>query len=290
MLGRTMDNAGPPMLGKTRFDEVYDNPDPRSYFQTLGELEYQIPHHAQQVFRSLLDTRGASGGLEAGGVVDLCCSYGINAALLNHDLTLQDLYDRYASPELAVLSTAELAAADRAFFRQRRRQSDVVGAVGIDAAANAVSYALGAGVLDAAISENLETTAPSPALRAAVGEVTLITVTGGVGYIGATTFQRLLDCMSAPVWVAALVLRTVPYQPIADTLARFGLVTEKLRTQTFPQRRFSDAEEQRSALEALAHVGVNPAGKEAAGLYHADLYLSRPAPDIAKLPLEDLFE
>lgn len=29
--------------GKTRFDEIYDAPDPRAYFRRLAPLEYEIP-------------------------------------------------------------------------------------------------------------------------------------------------------------------------------------------------------------------------------------------------------
>jgi hypothetical protein len=35
-------------------------------------------------------------------VLDICCSYGINAALLNHHVTLEELYDRYTSPKLSL--------------------------------------------------------------------------------------------------------------------------------------------------------------------------------------------
>ncbi|MEC3981943.1 class I SAM-dependent methyltransferase [Amycolatopsis sp. H20-H5] len=278
------DTTRPALLGKTSFDDIYDSPDPRSYFRTLDPLDYQIPHHANAVFRTLLDKRGNTGG----AVVDLCCSYGINATLLNHDLTLHELYARYCAEPAAGLSPTELLATDREFFRRARRRSGVVRSVGIDAAANAVSYAVDAGMLDEGFAENLELAAPSSALRAAVADTQLITVTGGVGYIGAQTFERLLDCMPRPAWVAAFVLRTVPYQEIADGLRRFGLVTEKVTTRTFLQRRFSDAEEQRHALEDLAYLGTSPEGKEMTGFYHTELYVSRPAADIAEMPLAEL--
>lgn len=277
------DTTRPALLGKTSFDEIYDNPDPRSYFRTLDPLDYQIPHHANKVFRTLLDRRG-----HTGAVVDLCCSYGINATLLNHDLTLRELYARYGSPATAALSPTELLASDRAFFDRSKRRSGVAHTVGIDAAANAVAYAVDAGTLDEGFAENLELAEPSTALRAAVADTQLITVTGGVGYIGANTFERLLGCMPEPAWVAAFVLRTVPYQAVAEGLARFGLVTEKITTKTFVQRKFSDAEEQRHAFEDLAYLGTSPDGKETTGFYHTELYVSRPAADIAALPLAEL--
>lgn len=290
MLGReTKSPAYPALPGKTRFEEIYDQPDPRLYFQTLGLLEYQIPHHGQRAFQALAEARRrTSAGAGLGTVVDLCCSYGINTALLNHDLSLQDLHARYTSAELADLPTAELMALDRLFFQQRRLRSGAARSVGIDAAEHAVAYAIGAGVLDRAFSENLEVAQPSPALRAAIADARLVTVTGGVGYIYTRTFERLLGCFSTPPWIAAFVLRTVPYQPIADVLARFGLVTEKFPGRTFPQRRFSDARERKYVLSTLSRQGLDPAEKEAEGYYHTDLYVSRPPRDIAELPLPSL--
>lgn len=182
--------------GKARFDDIYDRPDPRAYFQTLRSLDYQTPHHGQRVFRALVgarrETRGEQNPVT---VLDLCCSYGINAALLNHEVTLEDLYARYASRELASLSSAQLAALDRAFFAVRRRPG-ATRSVGVDLAAQAVGYATGVGLLDEGFADNLEITEPSPALRAAASHVGLITVTGGIGYISDKTFQRILECAS----------------------------------------------------------------------------------------------
>ncbi|MBA3611025.1 MAG: hypothetical protein H0W54_06380, partial [Rubrobacter sp.] len=81
---------------KANFNHVYDLPDPRGYFETLGSLGYLAPEHGRRVFSALLKSmRGEAG--EDPKVLDLCCSYGVNAALLKHDLTLDDLYARYAS-------------------------------------------------------------------------------------------------------------------------------------------------------------------------------------------------
>lgn len=274
--------------GKADFGHVYDCPDPRPYCATLQAVEYQIPHHGQAVFRTLADAlQRLHPERTPLTVVDLCCSYGINAALLNHRVTLADLYTRYATPQLAGLPTRHLVVEDRRFFASRRRP-DAGRITGIDAASQATGYAHDVGLLDQAFGENLELTEPSPALRHALTGTDLVTVTGGVGYVFTRTFARLLDCMPTPPWVAAFVLRTVPYRPIADLLDRVGLVTEKLSARTFRQRRFADHAEQHAAFRALAAAGLHPAGKEIDGYYHTDLYLSRPAPDVAALPLARL--
>ena len=58
---------------KANFDHVYDLPDPRGYFETLGSLDYLAPEHGRHLFPILLRELGTSGGPD--GVLDLCCSY-----------------------------------------------------------------------------------------------------------------------------------------------------------------------------------------------------------------------
>lgn len=278
---------------KANFDHVYDLPDPRGYFEALGALDYLAPEHGRRLFPTLLAEVRAGGG--PAGVLDLCCSYGVNAALLDHDLTLDDLYARYASPDLADLSAEKLAASDRLFYAERRNDEPVE-IVGADSAANAVRYALSAGLLEAGFGQNLETEEPSAAFERAVGNTGLVTVTGGVGYVWERTFDRVVRSVTQartdgrPPWVATLPARLVDYGPLSALFSRYGLVTEKLRTRTFPQRRFSDAAEREHALRELTKLGVDPTGKEEEGWYHADLYLSRPAEEAARLSVDELFE
>lgn len=265
--------------GKTRFDDIYDQPDPRAYFRTLAPYEYEIPQHAQAVFRRTRELRGRlSGGEGPVTVLDLCCSYGINAALLNHDLTLADLYAHYTSDEAAALTPHELVERDKAFYASRRRP-DATPVIGLDLAENATRYALDAGLLDEAYAENLERHPPSPQLRQAVARTGLITVTGGIGYISHRTFDALLDCARLPVWVSAFVLRTVPYGRIAETLAAHGLDTATDFSRTYTQRLFTSPEERRDAIRQVTLAGEDPAGYESEGRYHTRLHESRPRGD-----------
>lgn len=277
--------------GKASFEHVYDREDPREYFRTLGGMDYRIPHHGQRLFSTLVEQR--RDGRRTGDpvtVVDLCCSYGINGALLKHDVTLDDLYERYGSRELDGLSPEELAAADREFYGARRTE-DAPRVVGLDLAENAVSYGLRAGLLDDGVIENLEEGEPTDRLREAVSGMDLLTVTGGIGYISERTFDRLLGCLPEErrPWVATLALRWVSYEAIAGVLSRYGLVTERLDTHTFDQRRFRDAAEQEYVCGELQSMGIDPEGRESEGSYHAHFYLSRPAA-ASEVSVEELFE
>ncbi|MFG2650534.1 hypothetical protein [Streptomyces sp. NPDC048436] len=264
--------------GKTRFDDIYNQPDPRAYFRTLSPLRYEIPQQAQDVFRRTLAQRSAVRGTHLPvTVLDLCCSYGINAALLNHDLTLADLYAHYTSEATGSLSRGELIEFDKEFYASRRR-TDAVPVIGVDTAENATRYALEVGLLDEAYAENLERHPPSDGLRSAVGRVGLITVTGGIGYITHRTFDALLDATRLPVWVSAFVLRTVPYQPILASLDAHGLATETDPERAYPQRLFTDLTEQRNAVDQVLKAGDDPTGLEADGRYYTRLHQSRPRP------------
>ncbi|MGI5400782.1 hypothetical protein ACQEVG_15245 [Streptomyces sp. CA-135486] len=261
--------------GKSRFDDIYNEPDPRAYFRRLAPLRYEIPHHAQDVFRRARAERAAAH--ETGApvtVLDLCCSYGINAALLNHHLTLAELYAHYTGPGAERLSPDELIERDKEFYAGRRR-ADATPVIGLDAAGHAVRYAVAVGLLDEAYAENLEQCPPSPGLRHAVAGAGLITVTGGIGYITHHTFEALLGCARLPLWVAAFVLRTVSYQPVITRLADHGLLTETA-AQTYPQRLFTGPTEQRDAIEQTLLAGHNPSGLETRGRYYTQLYHSRP--------------
>lgn len=275
---------------KAEFGDVYNRSDPRAYFQALEPLEYQIPQHARRLFSTLLAARrDKSPSSQPSSLLDVCCSYGVNAALLRTDLTLQDLYARYGDPALAGLAPSELVAADRDFYAARTPPT-APRVVGLDVADRAVGYACDVGLLDAGWAENLEAGAPSAELADGVADAGMVTITGGVGYVTELTFDRLLSVFPASrkPWVAAFVLRMYPYDRIAQALAAHGLVTEQLTGTTFLQRRFASTEERDAAVRSVRERGVDTQGKEETGWYHCDFFLSRPQAETERQPLREL--
>lgn len=273
---------------KADFSNVYDRPDPRAYFGTLKALDYQIPQQALPVFNAVLDALPDKKHNDK--VIDVCCSYGINAAMLSYDVDMADLNAHYAQPDPVKASTGELLESDREFFSGPSLRPDVE-FVGLDVAQPAIDYAVGAGLLADGWAENLETSDPSPELAAGIGDTSLIISTGGVGYVGRPTFESLLGAIDDPenLWLAIFVLRVFDYDEIAQLLAGYGLVTEQVPDVTFLQRRFADRDEQDAATHDVQARGLDPAGKEADGWFHADCFLSRPASAAAETPLSELF-
>ncbi len=270
---------------KAVFDDIYVSPDPRAYFRVLGAHDYEVPTHGATVFAAALEALD----LVQPTVLDVCSSYGINGALLKYDVELDELHARYTGRELADATTRELIESDRAFLQTRRRDG-APRVVGLDSSAPAITYAVAAGLIDHGHAVDLERHRAGRDLRATMAAVDMITVTGGVGYVTARTFDRLLDARgdATPPWIATLCLRSVPYGPVVERLAARGLVTEKLEGVTFPQRRFVDETEQSYALARLAELEVDPAGCESEGRYHVEVFLSRPPQDASACPIEEL--
>jgi SAM-dependent methyltransferase len=272
--------------GKINFDSLYAQEDPREYFKYLGQLDYIIPHLAQPVFAQLIRARAQT---QTGPVtvLDLGCSYGVNGALMKYRLDFEALRQRYTAPDLQTLSTSELLALDRSFYAAWPKNQQVR-VIGVDISANAVRYAEAAGTLDRGIAADFEARDPTPEEAEALADVDIIVSTGCVGYVTSKTFQRLarLARQGRPAWVASFVLRMFPFDEIAATLATQGLVTEQFEGATFVQRRFADRQEMEATMRAVEARGFDTRGHEAEGLFHADLFVSRPEEEIARCPVQ----
>ncbi|GEL18664.1 hypothetical protein [Pseudonocardia asaccharolytica] len=272
---------------KADFSGIYDRPDPRPYFETLKSVDYRIPQEGLPVVAAVLGASARAGRPRT--VLDVCCSYGINAALLRFGVDMDEMRAHYTDPALAALSPDELADADREYYTSRPRRPDLT-VLGVDSAVPAVGYGVRAGLMTDGWAEDLETSDPSPELAAGVRDVGLIVSTGGVGYVGAPTFERLLRAIRDPhdLWAAVFVLRIFDYDEITELFTRHGLVTERVPGMTFRQRRFADRTEHEAAVNEVVRRGLDPAGKEADGWYHAECFITRPAAVAAQVPIADL--
>ena len=273
---------------KANLNHIYDQADPRAYFRELHKLDYGIPGVAKPIFQKLISHLQRRGD-DTVRILDLGCSYGVNAALLKHDLSMEDLYEHWGQKRLADTASEDIIAHDESFFAEFDGP-DGIEVIGLDQAQNAISFAEEVGLLDAGLAEDLETGPLSARGKEELATVDLVTSTGCVGYVTEKSFARLLPTLTQgrPPWIANFVLRLFPFDAIEATLNDWGYVTEKLEGQTFVQRRFASADEQEQVLEQLGDQGIDPTDKEAGGHLVAEFYLSRPAKDVANLPVARL--
>jgi hypothetical protein len=273
---------------KQNFDGIYLKNDPRDYFRYLGQLDYIIPHIAQPVFEELIRARARTQS-EPVTILDLGASYGVNGALLKYDLSYDVLQARYTSPPLQSIAPDEMLKLDRSFYRSWPLRENVR-VIGLDISENAIRYAEQCGTIDHGIVADLETADPSPADAELLASVDLVVSTGCVGYVTDKTFRRVVQLARAgrTPWIASFVLRMFPYDRIADILTDHGLVTEKFEGATFVQRRFANREEMEATISAVENRGIDTRRHEANGLFHAELFVSRPPREIARCPIQRL--
>jgi SAM-dependent methyltransferase len=269
---------------KANFDRIYQCNDPREYYRVLHGLDYIIPDLAKPLFHSVVEAATAARG-HAPRVLDLGCSYGINAALLRYPLDLERLGQRYRDFDLIGMSSSKVTELDRKYFASWPTEFEGV-ITGLDVAAPAIRYAKAAGLLDHGIAEDFEKDDPSPAAREVLAGTDLVISTGCVGYVGERTFERILKSAGgSQPWIASFVLRMFSYKAIEDALARHGYVTERLEGITFVQRRFHSASEAEETLGVLHRQDIDTTGKESEGLLHAEFFLSRPEAEAVQAPL-----
>ena len=238
MRRRSRQGQSPSRLGermsKANFDHIYTAPDPRPYFQTLDGLDYQIPAHGASLFSAVAEHVAEVRDRDTVRIADLCCSYGINAAVMKHEPTFDEIVAHYTTDDCQALDRDDLLARDRAFFEERRDGS-ALEVVGIDVSSEAIGYAVEAGILDGGAAEDLETRDPSPQLTGLLESTDLVTVTGGIGYITERTVGRVLDAVPTTPWIAALCLRWVDFDDVAEAGRARDMVVHRLDDVTFPQ-------------------------------------------------------
>ncbi|MFQ5626223.1 MAG: class I SAM-dependent methyltransferase, partial [Methyloligellaceae bacterium] len=207
---------------KASMDHIYDQPDPRAYFRELKKLGYAIPSAAKPIFQKLISHR-RRGQDDTIHVLDLGCSYGVNAALLKHDLSMGDLYEHWAQEGLADAAPEEVVEYDQRFFTDLDEPENIE-VIGLDVAENAVAFAEEVGLLDEGLAFNLETEPLPASAEEELAPVDLVTSTGCVGYVTEKSFERLLPVITRDrqPWIANFVLRMFPFDAIEETLSDWG--------------------------------------------------------------------
>ncbi|MFV0294735.1 MAG: hypothetical protein ACK5JT_01270 [Hyphomicrobiaceae bacterium] len=241
------------------------------------------------MFGNIIEAYKSVKGRRSLKIVDLGCSYGVNAALMKTDMDLDDLYRHYVNEEVGGLDCGRLIELDRRTFGAESGSSPLT-VVGLDAAENALRYAEEAGIIDGQVHVNLEEEALRPEQVEVLRGADIVVSSGCIGYFGETTVAKVLDAAAdRQPWMAHFVLRMFPFDPIADMLTAHGYVTAK-GSHPVAQRRFASEDEQTQVLERIQKLGIDPSGLETEGSFFADLYVSRPVDECGLVPQTQLTE
>lgn len=273
--------------GKIDLSAIYDRPDPRRYYQTLFNLGYQIPALAVASFRAVIEARRKTHEQSQITLLDVGSSYGVNAAILNHKVSLPDLFRFYGRQSSRGLSRSELVVRDRKLFAKMRLDREIK-VVGLDVAGEALDYAAEIGIIDAGLATNLELVPPTVEDKELLAETDIVISTGAIGYVGAPTFSRIVDCAERSPWFALFALRMFPISEITTMLRSRGYVVYRQHGRTYRQRRFAGPDERKEVLAHLAALNIDPTGLEADGWYHAEFYFACREGEGAPPPVDGL--
>ena len=262
---------------KTQFSHVYDCIDCRPYYCALQSLNYQLPDHVSSLVRQSLSELQRQCCLRRCVVLDVASGYGALSARLRHDISMESLLSRYLDPDIRQLTPEELVESDREWFCKHRASMEWPHVIGLDTSIPALEYGKSVGLYDAVFSEDLESFQPTPELSAAVSQVDLIMESGGIGYIGPNTFERLLACCTEPKpWVIMAPTRVSNATPVLNCLRNHGYSISSPSDSPVKHRLFSDSTELDKAVAEIGAKGLNPESYESSGYYFADLYIAKP--------------
>lgn len=179
------------------FEQVYNLDDPSPYYGHLSRSDYQMPARLADWIRRNREPINTDGAAPL-RVLDLACGFGFVGALLKHDLSLSQVYGRYAARPWSVGDGRSNWSSDAAFFEAARRSDAAdVHITGIDIAPVAVAYSVAVGLIDQGFSDDLVKGSPSPALANCLQGVDLVVESGAIGSIYVDCFGAILDVVEA---------------------------------------------------------------------------------------------
>lgn len=267
----------------TIFDDIYNLPDCRSYYRAMDHAGFRTAHHAVGWFRKVQVELKRMRGLDATSVVDFASGYGIAAALLRHDLSLNDVLARYRDPWFDDATSDAVIAADRDWYAGARRAGDTDSYAGIDIADKALSYGRSVGIFDQVFPENLQENPLSDDLQATMAKCDLIVECGSVAHMLPDALDRLLQAAVRKPWIATAPIRGNDTSQAIDVMHRHGYDVASVTKVPFRHRRFADADEQARAIANAQARGHVTEGFETEGFFQAQVFLARPPHEVSEI-------
>ena len=261
---------------KKDFTDIYRQKFPDDYLEEMRRLQYRIPNSTKSFYMSLAEQlyKKLSRPIN---ILDIGSSYGINAALMKHDLEMSDLDDFFLTEENTNVEQTKQ-------FFEKLPSKDYLKFYQIDISDPALQFSEEVKLCTKGICVNLETESlPIKELPS----FDMIIATGCIGYIGYKAFSNLFELIKKqqtkysqteidkPIF-AFSVLRIFDMEKIQQTFDDFGYSLVKTDLGPIRQRQFSDSDEKSQTVSLLHEKGIDPKDFEDDGHFYAHFYIASP--------------
>ncbi|NEP02279.1 MAG: hypothetical protein F6K58_27210 [Symploca sp. SIO2E9] len=275
--------------GKSKFDDIYNLDDPVSYYESLClQKKYELPELAKPYFATIIDAYLKYHPMTALKILDLGCSYGINAAILKFNRTITELYQHYTSPSRLELTKTLRRDLDYYWLHQSSFDKKLQ-FLGLDISKAAIDYSVGCQLLEAGICADLENQPLPRDQYSKLLDINLLISTGCIGYITEVTFDKILAAVGNPdkLWSGVFVLRVFDFSKFNRVLDKYHLVPIKTRV-TIKQRKFSSVSEKKHMIELIEQQGLSAELEKISDHLFAELFLIVPRDLLETTELETL--
>jgi hypothetical protein len=264
------------LVVKKKFTDIYTQKFPDDYLEEMKKLHYRIPDKTKILYLSLAKQlyKKLSRPIN---ILDIGSSYGINSALMKHDLEMSDLDDFFLQEDSTNLEQT------RQFF-EKIPSNDNLNFYQIDISNPALQFSEDVKLCKKGICVNLETDGlPIKELPS----LDMIIATGCIGYIGFKAFSNLFELIKKqqtkysqsdidkPIF-AFSVLRIFDMEKIRKTFDYYGYSLVRTDLDPIRQRRFSDSDERHQTISLLNSKGIDVKGFEDDGYFYAHFYVASP--------------
>lgn len=264
---------------KKDFTNIYTQKTPYSYLKEMQVLQYRIADHTKPLYLSLAEQLYDKLQRPI-NILDIGSSYGINSALLKHNLVMSELDDFFLTKDEPTIKQTKQ-------FFENQPQNDHLNFYQIDISHPALAFSENVGLCKKGICTNLETN--NSRLSQELPKFDMVIATGCIGYIGYKAFSNLFEVIKkqksyssqlesqniTPIF-AFSVLRIFDMEKIQKTFDYYGYSLVNSDLEPIPQRQFSDTDEQSQTLSLLREKGVDTKKYEDDGHFYADFYVASP--------------
>ena len=264
------------LVVKKDFTNIYMQKFPNAYLKEMRRLEYRIPDKTKPLYLTIIKQLHKKLSKKI-NILDIGSSYGINSALMKHDLKMSELDDFFLN-EQPTIEQSKL-------FFDNLPSNDVMDFYQIDISEPALRFSENTGLCKKGICVNLES-GNLPIKEIPQSDV--IIATGCIGYIGYKAFSNLFELIKrrqseydssfpkkGPIF-AFSVLRIFDMEKIEKTFEHYGYSLVKTDLKPIKQRRFSDLEEKHKTISLLHNKGIDTKWLEDDGHFYANFYIASP--------------